>query len=282
MDKCGYSFVIMAKGMTSLVNELILENKGKFENKRANNIYEYGVYGKTVKKKLYASDEKERYFHIYHSISKESAERTGIENRINQMTKFLKKHQNEVKEFGPGFEKYFYLHYDEESGAFILPEERCSVIERELDLSGYFCIITSDRMTAKEAIELYESRDTSEKLFRGDKSYFGNRSMRVYSEESARAKIFIEFVAMIVRCKLYTSLKDEEKKLEKRPNFMTVPAAIRELEKIEMVRQLDNVYRLDHAVTANQKAILKAFGTDADHVKYLASELSKELQETNH
>ena len=133
-------------------------------------------------------------------------------------------------------------------------------------------------MTAKEAIELYKSRDTSEKLFRGDKSYLGNKSIRVYSEESARAKIFIEFVAMIIRCRIYTSLKDEMKKMDKKSNYMTVPAAIKELEKIEMVRQLDNVYRLDHAVTAKQKAILKAFGMDVEQIKYLASELSKDLE----
>ena len=278
MDKCGYSFVIMVRGMASLVNELGLEHKGTFESKRVNNIYEYGVYGKTVKHRLYAGDKNERYFHLYHSISKESAERAGIENRLNQMTLYLKKYQNKVKEFGPGFEKYFNLHYDEKTQAFVLPEERCSVVERELDLAGYFCIITSEKMSAKEAIELYKSRDTSEKLFRGDKSYLGNKSIRVYSEESARAKIFVEFVAMILRCKMYTKLKEEMKKLEKKPNYMTVPAALKELEKIEMVRQLDNVYRLDHAVTANQKTILNAFGLDANHIKYYASELSKELK----
>ena len=278
MDRCGYSFVIMVKGMASLVNELVLQHKGTFESKRVNNIYEYGVYGKTVKHRLYAGDKKERYFHLYHSISKESAERAGIENRLNQMTLYLKKYQNKVKEFGPGFEKYFNLHYDEKTQAFVLPEERCSVVERELDLAGYFCIITSEKMSAKEAIELYKSRDTSEKLFRGDKSYLGNKSIRVYSEESARAKIFVEFVAMILRCKMYTKLKEEMKKLEKKPNYMTVPAALKELEKIEMVRQLDNVYRLDHAVTANQKTILNAFGLDANHIKYYASELSKELK----
>ena len=267
------------KGMSALVNELILENKGTFENKRVNNIYEYGVYGKTIRHKLYASDKKERYFHLYHSISKESAERIEIENRINQMTQYLKKYQNKVKEFGPGFEKYFNLHYDEKSQAFILPEERCSVVERELDLAGYFCIVTSEKMSAKEAIELYKSRDVSEKLFRGDKSYLGNKSIRVYSEESARAKIFVEFVAMIVRCKMYIKLKEEMKKLDKKLNYMTVPAAIKDLEKIEMVRQLDNIYRLDHAVTANQKVILKAFGLDANSIKYFASELSKELKE---
>ena len=278
MDKCGYSFVIMVKGMASLVNELVLEHKGTFESKRVNNIYEYGVYGKTVKHRLYAGDKKERYFHLYHSISKESAERAGIENRLNQMTLYLKKYQNKVKEFGPGFEKYFNLHYDEKTQAFVLSEERCRVVERELDLAGYFCIITSEKMSAKEAIELYKSHDTSEKLFRGDKSYLGNKSIRVYSEESARAKIFVEVVAMILRCKMYIKLKEEMKKLEKKPNYMTVPAALKELEKIEMVRQLDNVYRLDHAVTANQKTILNAFGLDANHIKYYASELSKELK----
>lgn len=278
MDKCGYSFVIMVKGMASLVNELVLQHKGTFESKRVNNIYEYGVYGKTVKHRLYAGDKKERYFHLYHSISKESAERAGIENRLNQMTLYLKKYQNKVKEFGPGFEKYFNLHYDEKTQAFVLPEERCSVVERELDLAGYFCIITSEKMSAKEAIELYKSRDTSEKLFRGDKSYLGNKSIWVYSEESARAKIFVEFVAMILRCRMYTKLKEEMKNLEKKPNYMTVPVALKELEKIEMVRQLDNVYRLDHAVTANQKTILNAFGLDANHIKYYASELSKELK----
>ena len=51
------------------------------------------------------------------------------------MTLYLKKYQNKVKEFGPGFEKYFNLHYDEKTQAFVLPEERCSVVERELDLA---------------------------------------------------------------------------------------------------------------------------------------------------
>ena len=277
-DRCGYSFVIMAKGRASFLDQIVLENKGTFENKRIHNIYDYGVYGKTIKRRLYATDEKERYFHIYHSVSKESSERTAIEHKIRHMTEFLNRHTNEEKCFGPGFERYFYLHYDGESNTFLFPEEKCSVIEKELDLAGYFVIITSEKMTAKEAIRLYKSRDASEKLFRGDKSYLGNKSIRVYSGESASAKIFIEFVAMIIRCRMYTALSDEKKKLEKRPNYMTVPAAIRELEKIEMVRQLDNVYRLDHAVTATQKTILKAFGIDAGYVKYKSVELSEKLK----
>ena len=68
---------------------------------------------------------------------------------------------------------------------------------------------------------------------------------------------------------------------EKKQNYMTVPAAIRELEKIEMTRQTDNVYRLDHAVTAKQKKILKAFGMNEGNITYRAGEISNTLKKSN-
>ena len=279
MDKHGYSFVIMVKGMHNLVNRLILEHKGTFENKWVNHIEEYDVYGTTVKRKMYETDEKERYIHIYHSINKESSERTLLAKKLQQMKSYLLKHTNEAIAFGPGFSKYFILHYNEENNVFLFPEDRTQIIEQENALSGYFCIITSEKMTAKEALNLYKSRDTSEKLFRGDKSYLGDKSLRVYGDSAAESKIFIEFIALIIRNRIYNALKDEMKKLEKRPNFMTVPAALKELEKIEMVRLTDNRYRLDHAVTATQKTILKAFDMDANVIKYQAQEISRILKE---
>ena len=133
-------------------------------------------------------------------------------------------------------------------------------------------------MDAKKAIELYKSRDVSEKVFRADKSYLGNGSLRVASEEAASNKIFIGFLALIIRCSIYKSLKNKAKEMTKKPNYLTVPAAIRELEKIEMTRQLDKVYRLDHAVTKTQKTILSAFGIEAAQVKYKANYISEVLR----
>ncbi|MEI3011382.1 MAG: hypothetical protein V8T46_03915 [Sutterella seckii] len=40
---------------------------------------------------------------------------------------------------------------------------------------------------------------------------------------------------------------------------MTVPAAIKELDKIELVRINQGRYQLDHAITKNQEEILRAF-----------------------
>jgi hypothetical protein len=277
MDRCGYDFVIMVKGMKSFVSDLILENKGKFENIRAYGIRQYKTFGITVKKQLYASDESERYFHIYFSDQKMSAEHEQVEAKIDRMTKYLDSVKGRKVTVGEGYREYFHLEIYEPDGTFLYAREKTDVIQREIDLCGYFVIVTSKKMTAKDALELYKSRDASEKLFKGDKSYLGNRSLRVQSDEVANAKIFVEFVALIIRCKLYTLLKDEMEKLEKKPNFMTVPAAIRELDKIEMVRQTDGKYRLDHAVTASQKTILRAFGMDTEFIRKKAQELSEML-----
>ena len=78
--------------------------------------------------------------------------------------------------------------------------------------------------------------------------------------------------------RIYTRLKEELERIDEKPNYMTVPAAIRELEKIEMIRGHDQIYRLDHAVTKTQKTILNAFGMDAAYVKQRAQRIGEQLK----
>jgi len=111
MDKCGYDFVIMVKGMKKIVNEMIIENKGKFEDSRAHSIREYKTNGMTVKGQLFPSDKEERYFHIYYSSRKYASEREMVEAKIDRMAKYLKKEEGKAATIGEGFDKYFDLIY---------------------------------------------------------------------------------------------------------------------------------------------------------------------------
>lgn len=280
MDKYGYEFVIMMKGMKELVKSLVLEVKGTFEEDRRYSIRDYKVSGITVKKQLYPSDEKERYFHIFYNDRKRSSEHEAIEAKIDRMAECLHKHEGTKYEIkGSGFAKYFDLIYynkGKKDEKFMYGRELCDVINEEIRQCGYFVIITSEKMTAAQALELYKSRDASEKLFRGDKSYLGNKGFRVHTSESVHAKIFIEFVALIIRSRFYTCLKEQMQKNGKK-NYMTVPAAIRELEKIELIRQSDREYRMDYAVTATQKEILKAFNMTAANIRTQASVMNEDL-----
>lgn len=278
MDSNGFAFIIMVKGIKDFICDLIRKHKGTFENDWGNQISEFEVYGKTVHTFVYESDAKKRYVHIYYSAGKAAGERARLEEKIHEMQNFMDRFKDTQREFGPAFQKYFHLHYNKESGHFVYGEPNLPVIRDELELCGYFAIISSEYMDAKEAMNLYKSRDVSEKVFRSDKSYLGNNCLRVASEEAASNKIFIGFIALIIRCRMYTALKDKAKELTKKPNYLTVPAAIRELEKVEMTRQLDKVYRMDHAVTKTQKVILSAFDIDTGYVQYKAKEISETLR----
>ena len=282
MDRNGFEFIMMVKGCRDLVSSLILEHKGEFEDEWENAIPYYDVNGMTVKGRLLKGDEKDRYFHIYYSDYRKARERAKLQLLIREQKEQLESLKGTAYEKTGGWRSpYFDLiyHTEKESGKKSLQfiRERQDVISREIRLCGYFCIITSAEMTAETALDLYKSRDGSEKLFRGDKSYLGERSMRVYHDEPAHSKIFIEFVALIIRNKIYTCLKDRMKELHKKKNYMTVPAALKELDKIELIRKADETYILDHAVTATQKDILQAFNLTAANVRKEAVELGKRL-----
>ena len=189
---------------------------------------------------------------------------------------FLEKHINTDTKFGKGYHEYFTLKYDKK-GILYSVQERADMIEQELRLCGYFCIVTSEEMKASQALIQYKGRDISEKLFSSDKTFLGSHSMRIHSSKAMSTKIFVEFIALIVRNRIYNLLKQTMLRMEGKQNYLTVPKALRELEKIEIIRRNNGRYRLDHAVTKRQKIILSSFGLSEDDVINSAAEISSLL-----
>lgn len=276
MDDNGFPFIMMVKGRKKLVASLVNEHRNTFETTRSCSIRSYRVYGKTVKAMLYEDDTRERYIHIYFNPSKQAAERELFEQRIERMRIFLEKHIGTDTKFSKTYHESFDIRYNKK-GILISVSEKEEIIEQQLRLCGYFCIVTSEEMTASAALIQYKGRDISEKLFRSDKTFLGSNSMRVHTAKALSAKVFIEFIALIVRNRIYNLLKEAMLRLQTRSNYMNVPKAIRELEKIEMVRRNNGRYRLDHAVSKKQKTILSSFGLADTDVIQSASEISRLL-----
>ena len=135
-----------------------------------------------------------------------AVERENLEAKIERMERNLKKligTDKKVKEA----EKYFRFERDKE-GIIAAIAPKYSEISKAKKMCGYFVIVTSKRMTAKDALYLYKSRDESEKLFRADKSYLGNSAMRVQTDEAFQAKTLIGFIALIIRNRIYTGLDE--------------------------------------------------------------------------
>ncbi len=72
------------------------DNKEPLFYKWAKHIDEYDVYGTTIKRKLYESDEKERYFHLFHSSSKEGEERALLAKKLRKMKRNLTKRSSDL------------------------------------------------------------------------------------------------------------------------------------------------------------------------------------------
>lgn len=279
LDEKRMPFIIMAKGNAGFINGFVKKAAGTFETDRTKRISKYHVYGKTLKTKLFPTEDKDRYIHVYFNDLKAAVERENLETKIERMERNLKKIIGTGKET-EAYEKFFRFEKDS-AGIIAAVAPRNREIERVKKMCGYFVIVTSKRMTAKDALYLYKSRDESEKMFRADKSYLGNAAMRVQTDEALKTKTLVEFVALIIRNRIYTYLDAAIEEGDSRPNYMTVPAAVKELEKIEMTRQTDGIYRLDHAVTATQKVILKALGIDAKTIPNKAKYISEELKKVD-
>ena len=197
-----------------------------------------------------------------------------MEDEIEQMQRLIERSVGQQITFGEPHTRFFDFLYDDE-GRLVTALEKTEAVEKELERCGYFCIVTSDNMSAQDAYLLYYGRDASEKLFRADKTFLGSKTARVHSARSVKAKMLVEFIALIIRQRIYCLLKDEMLKLNVRKNYMTVPAAVKELDKIELVRINQGRYQLDHAITKNQEEILRAFGLTKNHVMARASSISE-------
>ena len=99
----------MVKGMKALVNELVLEVQGSFENDRRNSIRAFKASGTTIKRKLYAADKKERYFHIYYDGGRKASDREKLEDKIDRMGRKLRELMGDPIRPGGEYKKYFDL-----------------------------------------------------------------------------------------------------------------------------------------------------------------------------
>ena len=82
------------------------------------------------------------------------------------MKAYMMEHRNEEISFGPKYTKYYFLHYDKEGKTFLMPEENTQATERELNLCGYFVIVTSGRFLGLFFLEVHILRQRRAEFFR--------------------------------------------------------------------------------------------------------------------
>ena len=137
-------------------------------------------------------------------------------------------------------------------------------INRERKKCGIYILVSSEKMTAQQAIDAYAKRDCVEKMFEALKSHMGMDKIGVTTEEAMHGKGLIWFVASILYSILFTGtepLRASDKK------HFTVPAMVDELEALKADKDLTTEkYKRRYKMTRRQTSILGCWGITEETV----------------
>lgn len=271
-EKHNYDYILMTKGNAKFIQEAAEEAGAVLKNGYSNYMQGYELYGMTVEKDLFNTGKKE-YVHVYYNGIEAEKEKITINNRFNKMDEELeKKKEKKIKkaEDVKSYEKYYRLGFDE-NGYFMNYQRKDNEIMKLINKAGYFAIVTSKKMSAEEALETYRDRDAVEKIFRMEKTYLGNDVFRVHSEEKLESKVFVSFIALIIRNEIYKSLKELYKTNRKE---YTVPKVLKDYERLGVTKLADEKYHIRYRLTNKQKKILKALGaTEEEYRKFVNEQM---------
>ena len=264
-ERNGYDYILMTKGNAGFVQEAVEECQAILRNGYTNYIEEHELYGMTLEKDLFGTGKTE-YVHVYYDGIQAEKEKIIINGRYKKMDEIMEEKvqkKTQRKEDVKAYEGYYKVRFDD-NGYLLAYQRKEKKIKEMVNKVGYFVIVTSKKMDAAEALSIYRDRDAVEKTFRMEKSYLGFDVFRVHDTEKLESKVFISFVALILRNEIYQALKPMYKKNRK---DNTVPKVIREYERLGITKLSDNKYHVRYSLTSRQKKILGAVGvTEKDYM----------------
>lgn len=257
-EENNFDYILMTKGNTKFIQNAINETIALLKNSYSCYIEDYELYGTSIETELFKTSKKQTVHGFYNGVKAEE-DKLKINHSFNLMYKALEEKKNKkIKQAKDVdlYKKYYYLKFDD-NGYFLHYRRKDDEIKKLMTTAVCFTIITSEKMDTKKALEIYRDRDAVEKVFRMEKSYLGCDVFRVHSNEKLESKVFVSFIALILRNALYQSLKPLIKKNRKE---YTVTSVIRKLNRLGLTKLSDDSYHVRYELTHQQKQLLKVFG----------------------
>lgn len=284
MDAANIGFLLMLRRNMGVTDDILSLHGGAVRSS-ANYIKELDQYAYTVTGNLFEGDDRTRYFHIVWDSVLERKHRKklygAIERKESEIQKIIARKTVVDEEELKRLREWFDIEFIEQGTlqvkkrgrgkgtkgvkAFILTSASRNIQKADSDEQkcGYYILVSSDKMTATEAIDAYSKRDCVEKVFLALKSFLGMDKIGVHYEDSMHSKSLIWFVASILHSQIFS--KTESLRTDDRKSY-TVPAIIDLMEEISADRNLTSgSFERRYRATKKQKSIMKALHiTEAD------------------
>lgn len=258
LKKKGYSYIFMLKENYEYVRNLIDKHYIELTNQVNCYLGEYELSYFTSKVNI--SEDKKKpltaYLNIYYNDKAHANHKAQLLNSVAFQEKELKQlYENNKtlrKEDLIKYSKYFIFKYDV-TGYLLEYQKNTKSIQEEMKYYGFFAILSSKEYSGLELLNIYRNRDSVEKLFRALKSSFEFDHTGVHYKSSLESKVFITFIASIIRNEIFRKSLVLDTKERKR---FTVPIILKTLSEVEATLNTNDNYFRKYALTKDQRKLL--------------------------
>lgn len=214
-----------------------------------------GVYGKSIETTI---SEIPIRLNLYFSYQKQADEITLIDKEVAKLEEELK--NRPTLNDDARYKKYFDITINSDKTFSYI--KKYDLIDDEKENAGFFALASSRLdYSVDEILSLYRYKDGIEKAFDDYKNYLDSYRLRVHTDEAVSGKIFITFIALILKSQI-NKIMDEEIK----QNKIGIKKLLLELKKIK-VTTLHNEDTILLPLTKKQKDILKKFNITSEEIK---------------
>lgn len=197
--------------------------------------------------------------HVYYDPVKAIAESEHLYEEIERQERELEQ-MEAPPERKLHYDRYFHINRTKDGG--LGYRRNVDAINKALSRCGFFLIGETDfKKTTAEILEIYRRRDVVEKSFDQLKNDIDMRRLYVQSDETASGKMFVAFIALIVRSYMQNQLSEYI-----REHKYTFQKILMELDKVKLIHSPyhKNHCRLLNPPTKTQREIMEHLGLDTE------------------
>lgn len=255
------------------VKSIIEEEGPKIRDVSQFYIQEERIFGMKLEEKQEILGQKVTAY-VFYDSNRAAQERQSILDKVHAMkTTVLTKRKRYSEKLRDTYEKWLVITKEEkhEKGKpNFRVEQNEENIDRCLKKAGYFVIISNTEIEASVMIRIARNRDKAEKTFQDLKQHLGLTKAHTHSGETYEGKMFVAFVALIIR-ETYKWIMKEW--LNSHDSY-SVETSLGELSKLQIERKLSgDGWQLKYALTKKQKEILDFFTISQGKVNASISKL---------
>lgn len=253
MNDAGTRFIISVPNSSLFAKDLIDRYRNQIVNRSECRLGKNLPYAKAILREDFGMRVKA---HIYYNPSKAAGEEEILFEELERCEKTLNE-MSEPPARNLHYDRYFKINRSKDGKlCFIRDNDKIDAIISRL---GFFIIVETDfKASSLEILMTYRQRDVVEKSFDDLKNELDMKRIHCHSDETAEGKMFVAFIALILRSILQNKLRtymDE--------TGLTFSSVLKELRKMKYVLTSDGK-RLLSPITKKQRDILNTCGLSTD------------------